>query len=54
MSLALAAECSQGVIEAIARNPENANNNLNLSEVFAAIDAVTIKDLNAVSDSILL
>ena len=48
MSLALAAESSQGVIESIARNPDNANNSLNLTEVFKAIDAVTVKELNAV------
>jgi len=47
MSLALAAESSQGVIESIARNPDNANNSLNLTEVFKAIDAVTVKELNA-------
>lgn len=47
MSLAVASECSQGVIDNIAKNPDNANNNLNLNEVFKTIDAVSLKEFNA-------
>lgn len=47
LALANSLDNSQGVLEAIIRNPENANNNLNASELFKAVDAVTAADLNA-------
>lgn len=47
LALGLSLENSNGVLDAIIRNPENANNALNSSELFAAVDAVKAADLNA-------
>lgn len=46
LALALSLDSSQGVIEAIVRNPDNANNQLNASELFKAVDAVSATEIN--------
>ncbi len=48
MALALSLESSQGVLEVLARNPENANNQLNAAELFKAVDAVSAAEINNV------
>lgn len=47
LALGLSLDSSSGVLDAISRNPENANNALNSSELFAAVDTVKAADLNA-------
>jgi len=41
-------DSSQGILETIIRNPENANNQLNANELFKAVDAVSAADVNNV------
>jgi len=48
LALALSLESSQGVLEVLARNPENANNQLNAAELFKAVDAVSAAEINNV------
>ena len=49
LSLASSLENSHNLIEAIARNPENANQSTNVNEVFRAVDAVSDADVNSVN-----
>ena len=48
LSAALSLDSSQGLIDSIASNPDNANNLTNVDQVFNAIDAVSASTINAV------
>ncbi len=48
LAVSLSLDNSQGLIEAIAKNIEDANNQINVNQLFAAIDAVSPSDVNAV------
>lgn len=47
LALGLSLDSSSGVLDALCRNPENANNSLNANALFTAVDAVTAAELNA-------
>lgn len=49
LALAESLDTGNGVLDTIARNPENANNLLNTNELFKVVDGVSAADLNAVS-----
>jgi len=46
-SLSFSLDNAQNVIGAIARNPENANHQTNVTELFSAVDAVSDADVNS-------
>jgi len=47
LALAESLDTGNGVLDTIARNPENANNLLNTNELFKVVDGVSAADLNA-------
>lgn len=51
LSLSLSLENSHSLIDAIARNPENANVATNVNDLFKAVDSVSDADVNSVSET---
>lgn len=47
LAVACSLENSQNVVEVIGKNPDNANNLLNATELFKAVDAVSAAEVNA-------
>ncbi len=49
-ALSFSLENAQNLVETLARDPENANSQTNLNELFNKVDAVSDADVNSVNE----